>query len=200
MAKQKAGPHKPREHLVTPQPKLVPVGRAGVQATKFSDRKVDSRLRGADLYVVRLALKPPKLPESASKVSRKREKTMSLSSIHSNLSELTLEDTRPSATGSLYDELSHCSRTPSPILEPTSQTTETECATSSRPCYRCISYMHCAGISRVFWTNDKGEWEGGKVRDLVEALEMEDCTGTSSVTSMFVTKHEVLMLRRQMGF
>jgi hypothetical protein len=54
--------------------------------------------------------------------------------------------------------------------------------------------MQWAGIRRVFWTNDEGQWEGAKVRDLVDALELGTMTGTSS---MFVTKHEVLMLRQQ---
>ena len=54
--------------------------------------------------------------------------------------------------------------------------------------------MQWAGIRRVFWTNDEGQWEGAKVRDLVDALELGTTTGTSS---MFVTKHEVLMLRQQ---
>ncbi len=58
--------------------------------------------------------------------------------------------------------------------------------------------MHWAGIHRVLWTNDKGEWEGANVRDLVDALELGDTPGANSMASMFVTKHEVLMLRRQM--
>ena len=69
--------------------------------------------------------------------------------------------------------------------------------------------MHSVGIKRVFWTNDAGEWEGAKVRELVDAL---DCSGGSGKdgegeggkggpmgNGVFVTKHEVLMLRRLMG-
>ena len=62
--------------------------------------------------------------------------------------------------------------------------------------------MHAVGIKRVFWTNAGGEWEGAKVRDLVEALEKgegvpgHDDGGDKGV---FVTKHEVLMLKRAMG-
>ena len=59
----------------------------------------------------------------------------------------------------------------------------------------------------MFWTNANGEWEGAKVRDLVEALEMglEGGNGMDSKESrqdkgVFVTKHEVLMLKRMMGF
>jgi hypothetical protein len=68
--------------------------------------------------------------------------------------------------------------------------------------------MHAVGIKRVFWTNADGEWEGAKVRDLVEALEKGiegdgdgDGPGTGQENKgVFVTKHEVLMLKRIMGF
>jgi len=75
--------------------------------------------------------------------------------------------------------------------------------------------MHSVGIKRVFWTNSKGEWDGGKVRDLVDALELsgsspdpsdgDGCginggaSGGATGNGVFVTKHEVLMLRRLMG-
>jgi hypothetical protein len=59
--------------------------------------------------------------------------------------------------------------------------------------------MHGVGIKRVFWTNADGEWEGAKVRDLVEALEKGiesdgdgDGPGTGQENKgVFVTKHEV---------
>lgn len=65
--------------------------------------------------------------------------------------------------------------------------------------------MHSAGIKRVFWTNSKGEWEGAKVQQLVDALESggdgdRDGDGDEGkVNNLFVTKHEVLMLKRTMG-
>lgn len=71
--------------------------------------------------------------------------------------------------------------------------------------------MHAVGIKRVFWTNDGGEWEGGKVRDLVDALDCSmQSTGDGAAegggagggpmgNGVFVTKHEVLMLKRMMG-
>ena len=65
--------------------------------------------------------------------------------------------------------------------------------------------MHSVGIKRVFWTNDAGEWEGGKVRDLVNALDnsMDGVAGEGKGgpigNGVFVTKHEVLMLKRKMG-
>lgn len=69
--------------------------------------------------------------------------------------------------------------------------------------------MHSVGIRRAFWTNDQGEWEGGKVRDLIDAMEGSMAKGVSGDgdgasggpldNGLFVTKHEVLMLRRLMG-
>lgn len=59
----------------------------------------------------------------------------------------------------------------------------------------------------MFWTNQDGEWEGAKVRDLVEALEGGGCEeasaggeGAKVDRGVFVTKHEVLLLKRVMGF
>jgi hypothetical protein len=62
--------------------------------------------------------------------------------------------------------------------------------------------MQWAGIRRVFWSNHEGDWEGGKVRDLVDALGLDQKNVGDSdhaCASMFVTKHEILMLRQQMG-
>jgi len=71
--------------------------------------------------------------------------------------------------------------------------------------------MHSVGIRRAFWTNDQGEWEGGKVRDLVDGMEGSmarnaeggaggvGAGGGPMENGLFVTKHEVLMLRRLMG-
>lgn len=63
--------------------------------------------------------------------------------------------------------------------------------------------MHAVGIKRVFWTNDDGEWEGGKVAKFIDALDGEgdgaECGGGPMGNGVFVTKHEVLMMRRTMG-
>lgn len=61
--------------------------------------------------------------------------------------------------------------------------------------------MHSAGIKRVFWTNADGEWEGAKVQVLVDALESggDGDADEGKASSLFVTKHEVLMLKRRMG-
>ncbi|KAK7192784.1 hypothetical protein PSPO01_01492, partial [Paraphaeosphaeria sporulosa] len=74
---------------------------------------------------------------------------------------------------------------------------------ANRPCYRCIAYMNSVGIKRVFWMAISGEWECAKVRDLVDALNdlgLGDAADAHAArSSVFVTKHEVLMLRRTMG-
>ena len=72
--------------------------------------------------------------------------------------------------------------------------------------------MHSVGIKRVFWTNERGEWDGAKVRDLVDGLESSNGKGTDTLNDsaggasgealaspLFVTKHEVLLLRSLMG-
>ena len=62
----------------------------------------------------------------------------------------------------------------------------------------------------MFWTNAKGEWDGGKVRDLIDGLELAGTSeagdgnacglgGGPAGNGIFVTKHEVLLLRRMMG-
>ena len=179
----------------------MPVARVTSKKSKIADRVVDSRLKGADLYVARLAWKRPQTDKLGAR-SKKELSTdvSSATSLHSSLSDLSITDSRPSPTGSLYDELS-CSSRIAPSQDPvlTIQSSENDCATSSRPCYRCISYMQLAGIRRVFWTNNEGEWEGEKVRDLVDALGLGNETEIGSTAGLFVTKHEVLMLRRQMG-
>lgn len=61
--------------------------------------------------------------------------------------------------------------------------------------------MHAVGIKRVFWTNAHGEWEGAKVRELVDVLESGGEEGIASGKGgLFVTKHEVLMLQRVLKF
>ncbi|KAL9638113.1 MAG: hypothetical protein Q9164_001755, partial [Protoblastenia rupestris] len=109
-------------------------------------------------------------------------------------------------TGSLHDELRFQSPWKASITKPPSPLTPKKMptATQSRPCYRCISFMHAAGIKRVFWTNKEGEWESAKVQHLVDSLEGpatpgNDIDGGVDSCALFVTKHEVLMLRRGMG-
>ena len=62
--------------------------------------------------------------------------------------------------------------------------------------------MHATGIKRVFWTNREGE--GAKVQHLVDALDGFKASSARvnsevDARALFVTKHEVLMLRREIG-
>lgn len=149
------------------------------------------RLRGADIYVLRLGRQGPH--------SKDEEETCCVQAVEGDV------DARPTSipTGSLHEQL---------IKKDTSEDLRrhTDCeradrhppVLSSRPCYRCVLYMASAGIKRVFWTNSLGGWEGAKVRDLVDAIdqlgsESED-DSKFALSLVFVTKHEVLMLRRVM--
>jgi hypothetical protein len=63
--------------------------------------------------------------------------------------------------------------------------------------------MSSIGIQRVFWTNGSGDWGNAKVRDLVDALGNfgfeQPSDAASALNNVFVTKHEVLMLRQTMA-
>ncbi|KAK4495881.1 hypothetical protein PRZ48_013149 [Zasmidium cellare] len=206
------------DHLGRSEPMLLPKGRAGDSSTSVADRKRHPRLQGADLYVTRVgwqgkpARKPPKAKAKGSTVETESTDAddmfqEALSESTSSLASLSVASSH-SATGSLHDEL--VNRNPSP--SPSDSATEKCCGFdrdkvhASRPCYRCISFMHSVGIRRVFWTNDAGEWEGGKVAKLVESMEtsMDEVASSGNNggpmgNGVFVTKHEVLMLRRMMG-
>lgn len=154
-------------------------------------RTKDLRLKGSDLYVARLG----SCQALQSKVTSKLAKTVA------QLSHQTV----PTEPTSLHDELSIVSRFAAastkchlPVNDQLPEVRE------SRPCYRCVTAMHSVGIKRVFWTNQDGNWEGAKVRDLVDALELgiddeNDGIGTGQKSKgVFVTKHEVLKLKRMM--
>lgn len=202
-----------------PQPMLLPIGQTGQAARNVNERKKHPRLNGADLYVARLGWSklPEKLPTVAATASATVQRLVAAeddaSGYDENSSSDSLTGSTPSlmslssstSTGSLHEEL---------INRMPSQGNGAACCIdnaidrsaihASRPCYRCISYMHSVGVKRVFWTNDYGDWEGGKVRDLVDALEssmdnVDGDLGGPTGNGVFVTKHEVLMLRRLMG-
>ncbi|KAL8765845.1 MAG: hypothetical protein Q9209_007204 [Squamulea sp. 1 TL-2023] len=179
--------------IVVPQSRIVP------KSHQVAERMKDSRLNGADLYVARLG-KTGKVnhydcgcQHANSTAVEDREQLSSASATS------TGHEAKP-LTGSLHEELRFPSpneeKKPPPMSVPKG---EQLTATYSRPCYRCISYMHSAGIKRVFWTNNKGEWESGKVRELVDALEgpvsPNSDGSTMSVGDVYVTKSEVLLLK-----
>lgn len=113
----------------------------------------------------------------------------------------------PTPNGSLHEELT-CSipkEEPTPVDDSSVATTtwrDHPTVAESRPCYRCVAYMHSVGINRVFWTTNDGGWARAKVRDLVD--ELEGAMGRTDpalglpLPEFFVTRHEVLLLRRQM--
>jgi hypothetical protein len=190
---------------------LLPQGETGKGRAEINDRKKHPRLAGADLYVTRLGWNNNNVarpnPKQKCVKSSNRAVTPASSSESErgppSLSSSTSSTCTLGTTGSLYDELrNHTPRTPSPVAE-SAPTIPREAIHASRPCYRCVSYMYAVGIKRVFWTNDAGEWEGGKVGKFVDALDGEgdgaECGGGPMGNGVFVTKHEVLMMRRTMG-
>ena len=151
------------------------------------ERKQCPRLSGADLYVARLGWCVPAKGGSAECCDALPR----------------AEDVKPErqASGSLHDELLDPNPRHGSTAAAAAQHDEHErWVRESRPCYRCVAYMSSAGIKRVFWTTKAGKWEGAKVRDLVDALDglgsgdMVDVHATAG--EVFVTKHEMLMLRR----
>ncbi|KAF2645019.1 putative isomerase YbhE [Massarina eburnea CBS 473.64] len=175
------------------KPMLVPKGNARSSHT-IADRTKHPRLNGADLYVARLGW----------------QTTNTNTDSHSNKPNPSHAITKPPSpphkppTGSLHDELLNPHPPPAPTPPPPTPPEKHPSVLVSRPCYRCISYMHSVGIKRVFWTTDSGEWECAKVRDLVDALDSlgkgESVDGVAAALGrVFVTKHEVLMVRRGLG-
>ncbi|CAK3823411.1 hypothetical protein DOTSEDRAFT_55053 [Lecanosticta acicola] len=201
------------DDLPSSQPTLLPTGRAGENGSNLSDRRKYRSLKGADLYVARLgwsgksskkprkdavSTPPPPPAPSIAGYNTLSSSTSSLSSLSTTSSHV--------ATGSLHDELTNREPSPSPANARPKDTCGLHHSKihASRPCYRCMAFMESFGIRRVFWTNDAGQWEGGKVAALVESIDggMEDVEGVSggpTGNGLFVTKHEVLMLRRMMG-
>lgn len=179
---------------------LIPVAQSTPKAGRVTQRRMDNRLNGADLYVVRQSYKPQTTKKN---VVLDPEDIDEISSMCTDVSILHVADDLPPRPMSLHDELKCKVSRPSKVASRDIPDCEPPLpATCSRPCYRCISYMEWAGIRRVFWSNHDGEWEGGKVRDLVDALGLDQGNaGGSDQTSasMFVTKHEILMLKKQMG-
>ncbi|KAK1067866.1 hypothetical protein LTR12_013492 [Friedmanniomyces endolithicus] len=188
-----------------PIPMLLPMGRTG---SNTNERKKHLRLVGADLYVARLGrckitgnkeASPREAPIPTAE-DRMQPEDCGDTGLESSVVSLSITtSTKP--TGSLHDDLADREPTPRRVaLAPA--TLDLDTIRSSRPCYRCINDMHTAGIKRVFWTNDAGGWEGAKVRDLIDALDdsMESVAsgvgGGPTGNGVFVTKHEVLTLKR----
>ncbi|KAF2852362.1 3-carboxy-cis,cis-mucoante lactonizing enzyme [Plenodomus tracheiphilus IPT5] len=172
------------------QPLLLPKGQTGHSSRAMRDRTRHARLNGADIYVVRLGRKGLSTDNEPKRCCTHSTDVVDVPPL-------------PSITGSLHDELIHPKMKPA---QPASKSTVSNDAIppllTSRPCYRCVSYMASVGIRRVFWTTDTGKWESAKIRELVDTLDnlWQDphLDAATTINSLFVTKHEVLMLRRTM--
>jgi hypothetical protein len=175
----------------TSQPILVPNGQTGHASRSVTERKKHPRLIGADLYVARLGWKGPSSDSPPYCTGTEHMITPSTK-------------TPKPLEGSLHEELVNPHPVPQPV-DPSSGAAKERnpSVLASRPCYRCISYMHSVGIKRVFWTTDAGIWECAKVRDLVDAMNNlgsgDGLDTAAALRNIYVTKHEVLMLRRTMG-
>lgn len=115
----------------------------------------ESRVRGADIYVVRL------MQDTESKAKARDQKRRWSS--------------KP------------CGDTGATESEPLRYA-------DSRPCWRCLEWMRWAGIKRVSWTNDKGEWMSGKVMDLLYG-------SSGDQVSLHLTQYEraAMLMRARRG-
>lgn len=176
---------------------LVPTGFTENSSPGVKDRIKHQRLVGADIYIARLA-RPT--PIKNSKAASRKEAQSVKNKIDDNAGHV--QPDLPISKGSLHEELTCIPKEPT-LSKAVAATSEDHPAVAeSRPCYRCVAYMHSFGIKRAFWTTNDGHWEGAKVRDLVDELEgamnrMDPSLGLP-VPDVFVTKNEVLLLRRQM--
>ncbi|KAF1959719.1 hypothetical protein CC80DRAFT_439722 [Byssothecium circinans] len=175
------------------QPVLIPKGSSSRSNHSIADRMKHPRLNGADLYVARLGWQTG---------NNSSKNDICCDADMAPAPEPAPSKLKPS-TGSLHEELLFLTPPSTPPPKPAHVAERQPSVLASRPCYRCISYMNSVGIKRVFWTTETGEWECAKVRDLVDALDnlgqAESSTVAAALSNVFVTKHEVLMLRRTMG-
>lgn len=179
----------------------MPKGHTGPSAPGVQDRLKHPKLVGADVYVVRLVndqahWKPDE--QHRGQKSLKNETTGG-----DNPGTYATSSGPTPLTGSLYDELTLKAKAKDPPSIELDATKDSRIVAESRPCYRCVSYMHSVGIKRVFWTTSDGTWEGAKVRDLMDQLEGSMASSDPSlglpIPDVFVTKHEVLLIRRLMA-
>lgn len=120
--------------------------------------------------------------------------------------EMAIDDISLLLSGSLHDELINPHVKMKSIRDlsmPPLSDDKQPSALASRPCYRCIFHMASFGIEQAFWTTDNGTWASTRVRDSVDMLaqlgERPRSDATTALSSVFVTKHEVLRLRRRVG-
>lgn len=178
---------------------LVPKGRTGGTSPGLKERMKHPKLVGADVYVARLANDGP---APGSRKNRRAHDGSSDGAVETATPDIcTTTSAVYASTGSLHDELITKTSKSKPLITVSEDVKRPPTPAESRPCYRCVAYMHSVGIKRVFWTTNDGKWEGAKVRDLIDQLESTmhsdtDTTLGQPAMGVFVTKHEVLMLRR----
>ncbi|KAI1389372.1 uncharacterized protein F4822DRAFT_427726 [Hypoxylon trugodes] len=170
------------------------------------DRMKHPKLRGADVYVARLGSVSSSRGRGVGNTKKSEpDAEQDANSTDCRLSSAPTLVNEEFRTGSLYDELM-CKELKTSLparSEDAALKSTVDCgnALDSRPCYRCVLYMHSAGIRRVYWTNNQGQWENAKVRDLFDQVSGNNVYNGSDANSggrggVFVTKHEILMLRR----
>lgn len=144
-------------------------GGAGMSSTTLAYRKVsrrpvapvvDSRIRGADLYVVRL------LQDLESKAKMKEQRRRQRGAAHGTAR-----------------------------LAPSAPTVAPRYA-DSRPCWRCLEWMHWAGIKRVYWTDTEGAWHGGKVAHLLFGTDTQRAHHNYVPVHLTQYEHAAALLRR----
>lgn len=161
-------------------------------SNNLRDRMKHPKLRGADVYVARLG---------GTQSLGKRKDAKKARGKNANARDGPLPIAHP-PTGSLYDELLCKEPKPSlskaPAQNSLNKIIDRGNVLESRPCYRCVLYMHSAGIRRVHWTNRDGQWENAKVRDLFDQVSGTNIYDGHNVNNsgVFITKHEILRLRR----
>ncbi|PWN53340.1 hypothetical protein IE53DRAFT_377410 [Violaceomyces palustris] len=121
-----------------------------------SDEMSDSRLRGADLYVVRL------MQDTESKAKAKEQRK----------AQRAAAAARGGASSAGQHQVNHHERRAAADGRKEQQESSPRYA-DSRPCWRCLEWMSWAGIKRVYWTNVNGDWEGGKVSILLDGEEAD---------------------------
>ncbi|KAH7368029.1 hypothetical protein B0T11DRAFT_316305 [Plectosphaerella cucumerina] len=181
----------------TAKPVNFPLGKTSSnEPVGVMDRWKHSKLHGADIYVARLSRCGPSPCQHPVPTQRN-----ALSSSNTIYEPPSAPIHLASITGSLFDEITCQPKDQPPTPQPKRQRRgvctpdPASIAIESRPCYRCVLFMHSVGIRRVFWTDKDGQWHGSKVRALVEMLEQGIVPSTTEAPDgLFVTKHEVLRL------
>ncbi|KAI5923145.1 hypothetical protein F4810DRAFT_710900 [Camillea tinctor] len=159
------------------------------------DRTKHTNLRGADVYVARLG--------GARELRREKAEAKDLATYDEEAATLVHSTRASTLAGSSHDESTR-KHPNTPSANVLSRSTggilfDRHDIRESRPCYRCVLYMHSAGIRRVYWTNSKGDWEVAKVRDLFDQLLGMGSSGSQDFSQVFVTKHEILMSREKLS-